>query len=133
MALRRRRRSRSLAAQSLEMGLASSQVILHRMARMARADAVPSARDAAEFQLMVTEKIAAADEAWAAMAAQAMVESQKLALHMMQSLWFPWMYPPPTAKAVSRRLNAAAAGVLGKGMAPIRRRAVANARRLGLG
>jgi hypothetical protein len=41
------------------------------------------------------------------------------------------MRPTPTAKSVSRQLNRAAVGALGKGLAPVRRRAVANAKRLG--
>ncbi|HEX6155391.1 MAG TPA: hypothetical protein VFZ54_05155 [Burkholderiales bacterium] len=94
------------------------QVIAHRLARMG---------DRKEMHLMGAEKVVAATEAWSAMAAQAMVENQKLALSMMQSFWFPWM----RRGSASRQLNAAALSILGKGMAPISRRAVANAKRLG--
>ena len=131
MTTRRRRTSKSLAVQAFELGVAAPQVILHRFARMAGAGASPSARDRAEFSRMGIEKIAAANEAWAAMATQAFLENQKLALSVMQSLWFPWMRPAPTVKSLSRRLNRAAVNILGKGMAPVRRRAVANAKRLG--
>jgi hypothetical protein len=129
MAIRRRRRSRSLAMQSFELGLAAPQVIAHRVARMAAAGSSPSARDRAEFQRMGVEKIAAANEAWTAMATQAFIENQKLAMGMMQSIWFPWMRAP-TARSVSKQMNRAGAAILGKGVAPVRRRAVANARRL---
>ena len=94
--MRRRRGAKSLAVQLFELGVAAPQVIAHRMA----------ACDAAEFQRMYTEKIAAANEAWAAMAAQALLEN-------------PWL---PSSAAALR--------VLAKGMAPVRRRAVANAKRL---
>ena len=57
---------------------------------------------------MGTEKIAAFNEAWAAMA-----------LQTMQSFWFP------------AQVSNAALEILAKGMTPYRRRAVANARRLG--
>ena len=80
---------------------------------------------------MGTEKIAAANEAWAAMATQAVLENQKLALTFVQAIWFPWLRPAPTAKSVSRQVNRAAANILGKGMAPVSRRATANAKRLG--
>lgn len=80
---------------------------------------------------MGIEKVAAMNEAWTAMATQAFFENQKFALSFMQSLWFPWMRPTPTVKSVSRQLNRAALGVLGAGMTPVRRRAVANAKRLG--
>lgn len=78
---------------------------------------------------MGIEKIAAANEAWAAMATQAFLENQKIALGFMQSFWLPWMRPTP--RSVSRQLNRATSNILGKGMAPVRRRAVANAKRLG--
>ena len=125
-----RRRPGSLAAQSLALGIAAPQVIAHRLGRMAAAGASPSARDRAEFRLMGLEKIAAANEAWAAMAARAFLENQKFALSFMQSLWFPWMRSTPTAKSVSRQWNRAAEGILAAGTAPVRRRASANARRL---
>jgi len=129
MATRRRRKSKSLAAQSFELGIAAPQVIAHRVARMASAGISPSARNLAEFQRMGIEKIAAVNEAWTAMATQALLENQKFALAWMQSLWFPWMRP--TRKSLSRQLNRAVVGILGKGVAPVRRRVVANAKRLG--
>jgi len=76
---------------------------------------------------MGTEKILAANEAWNAMAVQAVLENQKLALSFMQSLWFPWV----RRRSAAMQLSNAALDVLGKGMAPVRRRAVANAKRLG--
>jgi hypothetical protein len=99
----------------------------HRLARMALAGASPSARDRKEFHRMGTEKVLAATEAWNAMAAQTILENQKLAISLMQSFWFPWM---PRSSA-SKQLSEATLSVLSKGMAPVRRRAVANAKRLG--
>ena len=120
-----RRRSRSLAAQSFELGIAAPQVIAHRLARMASAGALPSARDRAEFQRMAAEKVLAANEAWTAMATQAVLENQKAALGLMQAFWFPWMRP-----AAPQRLDRIAENILAKGIAPVRRRALANAKRL---
>ena len=80
---------------------------------------------------MGTEKVEAVNEAWAAMATQAFAENQKIALSLMQSFWFPWSRPAPTLKSVARQLNSAAMGIFGAGMAPVRRRTVANAKRLG--
>ena len=131
MTIRRRRKSKSLAAQAFELGVAAPQVIAHRVARMANAGTSLSARDRAEFRRMGTEKIAAANEAWTAMATQALLANQKISLKLMQSLWLPWMTASPTAQSVSRQLNSAAIAILGKGLAPVRRRAVANAKRLG--
>ena len=86
--------------------MAVPQVVAHRLAGM----------DAVELSRMSTEKVFAFNEAWMAMAAQAFLENQKLALSFLQPYWFPW---------------GAGMGILGKGIAPYRRRAVANARRLG--
>jgi hypothetical protein len=131
MATRRRRKSKSLAAQTIELGVAVPQVIALRTARIAAAGASPSARDRKEFYRMGAEKIAAVNEAWSAMAVQAFWANQKLAVSFLQSLWFPWARPNFDAKRASRRLTSAGLDILGKGMAPVRRRAVSNAKRLG--
>ena len=130
MSTRPSRKSKSLAAQSLALGVAAPQVIAQRVARMALAGASPSARDRKEFHRMGMEKITAVNEAWAAMALETFLANQKMTLSFMQSFWFPWAYPRSSLRSASRQVNDAALGILGKGMAPIRRRAVANAKRL---
>jgi alkylation response protein AidB-like acyl-CoA dehydrogenase len=42
---------------------------------------------------MGTEKLAAMNEAWAAMAAETFRANQEIALSYMQSLWLPWIRP----------------------------------------
>jgi hypothetical protein len=108
----RRRRSKALAAQTVDLAFAVPQVIAHRVARMA---------DQQEMHRMGTEKFAAFGEAWTAMALEAWLANQKFALSFMQSALLPG----------TRQLNKAALDILASGMTPIRRRAVANARRLG--
>ena len=76
---------------------------------------------------MSSEKIAASKEAWVAMAFEAFRANQQLTLSVMQSFWFPWARP---SRSHAHQIGDAALGILGSGMAPIRRRAVANARRL---
>ena len=131
MSTRRTRKSKSLAVQSIELAVAMPQVIAHRVARMAIAGVSPSARDRREFHRMGTEKITALNEALNAMAVQTFRANQQLTLSFMQSFWFPWVRGRPSLKSGSRQLRNAALGILGKGMAPVRRRAVANAKRLG--
>ena len=80
---------------------------------------------------MSSEKTLALNEAWNAMCVQAFRANQQLALSFMQSLWFPRVRARPSVKSGSRQLRNAALGILGKGMAPVSRRAVANAKRLG--
>jgi hypothetical protein len=108
---------RSLVAQSIDLGFAVPQVLAHRLVRM----------DSAEFFRMGTEKIAAFQEAWGAMAIQTMLENQKLAFSLAQSFWFPWIRP---RSSMSKQLGDAGMSILGSGMAPVTRRAVANAKRL---
>jgi hypothetical protein len=130
MPSRRRRSSSALAAQTSQLALAVPQVVAHRLTRMALAGNKPSARDRREFHRMGAEKIAAFQESWLAMYAEAWRLNQEAVFKAMQSLWMPWL-------AASRRgtplqqWQRAALGVLGQGMSPVRRRAVANAKRLG--
>lgn len=116
--MRRRRRRKSPAVQAAEMAFAIPQVLAHRAARMA---------DRKELYTMGAEKAAAATEAWTAMALEAMRVNQELALSAMQSFWWPWL----GRKSTSRQLQRAASDILGAAMAPVHRRTVANAKRLG--
>jgi len=93
------------------------QVIAHRMMQL----------DRKEFHTMGAEKFVAFGQSWNAMVMQSMIENQRLALSMAQSFWFPWLAPRSSA---ARQLTNAALGIAGAGMAPVHRRAVANAKRL---
>jgi hypothetical protein len=64
-----------LASKTLEMMLASAQVIGHRAGRMALAGPTPNARDRREFALMGQEKIEAGVQSAQAMAMQMMTMS----------------------------------------------------------
>ena len=79
---------------------------------------------------MGTEKLAACTESLAAMAAQTVVENQQLALYFMSAFWNPWKSPKLSGASVSKRLNKAGQSILAKGLVPVHRRAVANAKRL---
>jgi hypothetical protein len=65
-----------LAMKSLEMMLASAQVIGHRTGRMALAAHAPTARDQREIVLMGQEKIEAGAQSAQAMTAHMMAMSQ---------------------------------------------------------
>ena len=129
MALPRKRANRSLAAKTAELAVAVPQVVAHRMTRMALAGAKPSARDRKEFARMVAEKNAAFGESWKAMAAQAAIANQALAVSTLRAFLAVAQGRRPTA-ASAAQLQKAALGVLGKGLAPVHRKAVANAKRL---
>ena len=127
MPIRSTPKSKRLAAQTAELALAIPQVIAHRTIRMAAAGASPSVRDRQEFHTMGAEKLFAFGESWNAMAIEACLANQRMALSLMQSFWFPWL---PRASA-SKQLTDATLGVLSKGMAPYHRSVTANAKRLG--
>ena len=67
-----------LATKTMEMMLASAQVIGHRTGRMALAGPVPNARDRREIALMGQEKIEAGVQSAQAMAEHMMAMSQPL-------------------------------------------------------
>lgn len=114
---------------------ATPQVMAHRLSRMALAGPSPSKRDRREFTTMGTEKIAAIAQSSNAMALEALRFHQELAGQFWKAAWTLWCVPGrqsalPQWLTDSRRLEAEALDILGKGLTPIRRRAVSNARRL---
>jgi hypothetical protein len=128
----RRRRSAVTAFDAASFALAVPQVVAHRLGRMAAAGAQPSAADRKEFARMVSEKGAAFHESWAEMALAATRAQQALAWS-----WLGAMAPGASPMAGNRALahaagawQSAAMGVLASGFHPVRRRAVANAKRL---
>lgn len=125
----RSRRSTKPARQAFELALAAPQVIALRSLQMARAGAEPSARDQREFWKMGIEKALAFNESWFAMSLQAARIQQQFAWAAVRAFWFPWAAALPSVGP--RAFGRAGADVLGKGLAPVHRRVVANAKRLG--
>jgi hypothetical protein len=130
-ARRRRRPALALSAKTAELALAVPQVVTHRLLRMANAGLHQSPRDRKEFARMIAEKHSAFGESWNAMALQA-IQSQRA---FAAALALATTAPPskrasPAAHALGTQLQLAALAVIGKGLAPVHRRAVANAKRL---
>jgi len=130
MARRRSRNSTALAIQAMELGFAIPQVIAHRLMRIAAAGARPSARDWSELWLMGAEKIDAFNESWNAMLLELFRSNLLFALSFGPHLWFRPM-TARSSRAATRHFQRTALAALAKGVAPVHRRAVANARRLG--
>ncbi|MFT3813119.1 MAG: hypothetical protein QM740_07035 [Acidovorax sp.] len=133
MTTRRARKAKpmaSIASKTTELALATPQVVAHRVARMAIAGPSPSKRDRREFKLMVNEKGAAFFESWNAMAMEAVRANQAITLAFFRSMWSPAFWFKPSASPVAKQLQSAAFGVVDKGLAPVHRKAVANAKRL---
>ncbi|HKX41376.1 MAG TPA: polyhydroxyalkanoate granule-associated phasin [Burkholderiaceae bacterium] len=129
MPARHHRHAQTLATKTAELALAAPQVVAQRLARMAVAGPLPSARDRREFQRMGAEKATAFAESWNAMAQQAARANQALVASFWRAAWSPWMLAQLPANAAL--LQSAALGVLSKGLAPVHRTATANAKRLG--
>ncbi|HKP66298.1 MAG TPA: polyhydroxyalkanoate granule-associated phasin [Casimicrobiaceae bacterium] len=125
MSARRPRNATRATRQGIELALAVPVVVTHRMSRLVTAGPTPSARDRREFERMSAEKVAAFCESWNAM--------WMAASSAYLRAWFSWTpWTPFTFNASHRsRQRKAALGVLTAGLAPVHRRAVANARRLG--
>lgn len=126
MPSRRMRKTTTLFAKAAELAFAVPQVVAHRVTRMAIASPDLSDRDRKEFQRMSAEKTAAFTESWNAMNRQAIRANHALAMSFFRSFW----KGGPSANAVAAQMHSAALGVLGKGIAPVHRKAVANAKRL---
>ena len=119
---RPRRAARGSASQLVELGIAAPQVVAHRLARMAAAGTTLSARDRREFTGMVLEKQTAFAEGWMAVWVEALLAQQRFMLACLSGT--PW------SAMTALRSGADWERVVSRGLAPVRRRAVANARRL---
>ena len=126
------RRSRnSLARHSAAIAWTAPQVVAHRLARMAHAGPVLSARDRREFSRMGAEKVTAFYESWNAMFAQGLHIQQEMWSASLRAMWFPWQARTYSPARQVLALQSATSRILEKGMSPVRKRTVANARRLG--
>jgi hypothetical protein len=130
MAIRRSRKSKSLTVKSMELALSVPQVVAHRVTRMTLAGPKLSDRDRKEFQMMVNEKHAAFAQAWSDMTTHAFRANQALMASTLRFFFSPFLYMTPAAALAAVQVQNAAIGMLGKGLAPIHRKAVSNARRL---
>ena len=130
MTSRRRGHAATLAAQAIEMGVAAPQVIAERMLRIATAGGQPSARDAYEFWLMGAEKFAAGCEAWNAMVIEFHRAQWAYLFSLGPGAWLGGQGHRAASRKAMRHVEATTLAVLARGVAPVHRRVVANARRL---
>lgn len=107
--------SRKLARQATELALAAPQVVAHRLARIALAGPVPNARDQREFYAMGQEKVHAFWQSWFAIGWAMLEAMQQGTIAMLQGARVPLVDTH---------------AILSRGIAPVHRKATANARRL---
>lgn len=130
MGSQRNRKSSSVAMKATELAMVVPQVVAHRMTRMALAGASPSARDRREFQLMVSEKHDAFMQAWLGMANEAMRVNHAIGTSVFLAFMNPFANRGVSASSISQSVQNAAVNVVCKGLDPVHRKAVANAKRL---
>ena len=126
-----------LTRDAAQLADAVPQVVMHRVGRMMTAGVNPSRKDQDEFYRMGAEKVAAFGESWTAMSMQALAAQQQFAGWWLQTWWKValggWMNPPTLqhlSTSAQQRVLASILDVTHRGITPVRRRAVANARRL---
>ena len=117
---RKRPSTARLVGDTTRMAVAVPQVVAHRLTRLALAGAAPNARDRREFTRMGAEKVAAFQQSWWNMGVAALAAQQRAALAMLSG----------NPARVARALASASTDVAARGLAPVSRRATANAKRL---
>jgi hypothetical protein len=120
----------ALATQAGELAFAAPQVVAHRVMRMLQAGHNPSARDRREFSLMSAEKLAAFNESWVAMGAECWRMQQQFMFSIWRAWAASWAGVPARWPSLAPGQHAALT-LASRGLAPVHRRAVANAKRLG--
>jgi hypothetical protein len=130
MGPRTKSKAKSLAVKATELALAAPQVVVHRMARMAMSGALPSEHDAKEFQLMIKEKEVAFGLSFEAMAKESALAQRALSATMVGSFWSPTFHGSGSPLGLALQVQAAALGIMNKGLSPVHQKAVANAKRL---
>jgi hypothetical protein len=129
-----RRRSSPLAQvarQTADLSWAAPFVVAQRVGRIGVAGTKPSPSDALEFQRMFVEKAVAFQQSWFAMWTQAFVSQLQVVQTLLAagiSLASGRHHRASQQMAVG--LSRTAASVVSAGIAPVRGKVVANARRL---
>ena len=123
-------RKASAARKAADIAVAAPQVIAHRVTRMALAGPLPDARDRKEFTGMVQEKQLAFAQSFVAWNTEILRWQMQWQMQMFGAMvsgnWQIManrMMSPQPLMAVAERATA-------KAMEPVRRKAVANAKRL---
>ncbi len=141
MTRKTKRQATRLGQQMTETLIAAPQVVAHRTARMLTSGPVPSSSDSREFQAMGDEKLAAFSESWQAMASAAITSQMQIAATLTQMAFKQssmWWAPFGASRGVTaadmthlaQQVQSAVMQIASRGLAPVRNRAVANAKRL---
>ena len=123
-------KKQSFFDQSMEVTTAVPQIVSHRMNEFLNAGMQPTPETQREFLLMWEEKITAFSESWHAATEQTMKINQQVAETLMQNMFTPWWDIYALNYITPSNLATAAHSILDKGMEPIHKQTISNARRL---
>ena len=113
----------------MELAVAVPQVVAHRATRMALAGPFMSEPDRLEFQRMMCEKQATFAQSYWEMGLQMFRVNLQLSSTVFGALFCPSLTAPTVASVMAQARHGFGA-VIGKGLTPLHRTAVSNARRL---
>ena len=130
MASKSNKKAMQVSQKSLELAIAVPQVIAQRLTRMAFAGPDPSARDKKEFFGMVEEKQKAFTESWLEMSAHAVTSNQAMAVSFFEAMMWPKGGYVKASQQLSEQMQDAGMEMLSKGLTPVHKKAVSNAKRL---
>jgi hypothetical protein len=130
MPSRRKPKATSTTVKLAELAFATPQVMAHRLTRMALAGPVLSQRDHKEFSGMVQEKQMAFVQSWMAMSAETVRVQQSLFMHWLSPARMLTPWSASSGAAATSVLQGAALRIAAKGIAPVHKKAVSNAKRL---
>lgn len=126
-----RRNKNSISDDMAQLASAVPVVIAQRVTRMALAGASPSASDRREMHRMSAEKVSAFTESWSTTATRLAQANMNFGFELMGLAGSPWYRTGELVNAAVARYGDAATASIQGSLAPVRRRAVANAKRLG--
>lgn len=125
------RRTNGMNEDMVQLAMAAPVVVAQRMMRMALAGASPTASDRREMKRMSAEKVEAFTESWNTTARRLTQAQMNFGFDLMRVAWSPWHQAGGRANAAATRFGDATTASVQGALGPVRRRAVANARRLG--
>jgi len=126
----RRSGAGKVLAQLSKLGMATPQVVAHRVGRMAMSGPVMSVRDREEFSGMVAEKQVALAQSMQSMWLAGAKAHQDFWITYSRSLLQPPWFKSTMNTQLARQIHQAGFNVLSEGLAPFERKVSSNAKRL---
>jgi len=125
-----RKKNKSISLQSAELAEAVPQVLSNRIAQIASPGLQPSMEDIVELNRMWSEKMLATVASWSEINSECLCYQEKVMEATAKSSSNPWMMPQAFLVSSMMFAPSAVMGILGRGLEPVHKVAMANAERL---